>query len=163
MRLSAVTAKLTLLLAILSGLATAQVVLTGNSFTSSATPKTNYSNSIALVVCAGSNTYLQFSFAGLPAGLNGSNISGANVVVYVDAVIAAGTIDVYTVKGSWSQGTITYNNAPALGSKILSAVPISTAGNPGTDGKSGEIRGNPGKSGDRRDCPHFFQRNPAFM
>ncbi len=128
MRLSAMTAKLTLMFAILSGLASAQVVLTGNSFTSSATPKTNYSNSIALVVCSGSNTYLQFSLAGLPPTVNGTNISAANLVVYVDAVIAAGTVDVYAVSGSWSASTITYNNAPALGSKILSAVPISTAG-----------------------------------
>jgi hypothetical protein len=154
MRLSAITAKLTLMFAILSGLASAQAVLTGNSFTSSATPKTNYSNSIALVVCSGSNTYLQFSFAGLPSTVNGTNISAANLVVYVDAVVAAGAVDVYAVSGSWSASTITYNNAPALGSKILSAVPISTAGNPGTDGKSGEIRGNPGTDGT---APIFFK------
>ena len=84
-----------------------QIVLTGNSFTSSAAPKTNYSTSIALVVGSGSNTYLQFSFAGLPAGLNGSNVSAANVVVYVDAVATAGTMDVYAVNGSWSASTIT--------------------------------------------------------
>jgi Kelch motif/Collagen triple helix repeat (20 copies)/Galactose oxidase, central domain len=128
MRRSAMTAKLTLMFAILSGLATAQVVLSGNSFTSSATPKTNYSNSIALVVGAGSNTYLQFSFANLPAGLNGSNVSAASVVVYVDAVGTAGTVDVYAVSGPWSASTITYNNVPALGSKILSTVPVSATG-----------------------------------
>jgi len=105
-----------------------QVVLTGNSYTSSLTPKTNYSASIAMVVGSGANTYLQFSFNGLPAGLNGSNVSAANVVVYVDAALISGTMDVYAVNGSWSASTITYNNAPALGSKILSAVPVSTTG-----------------------------------
>jgi len=113
---------------LISALAYGQAVLTGNSFTSSATPKTNYSTSIALMVGSGENTYLQFSLAGLPAGLNGSNISAANVVVYVDAVASSGTWDVYAVAGSWSASTITYNNAPALGSKILSKVPISTTG-----------------------------------
>jgi Collagen triple helix repeat (20 copies) len=103
-------------------------VLTGNSFTSSVTPKINYSASIALVVGGGSSTYLQFSFAGLPGGINGANISAANVVVYVDAAVTAGSMDVYAVSAPWSSNTITYNNAPALGSKILSAVPVSAPG-----------------------------------
>jgi Bacterial Ig-like domain (group 2)/Collagen triple helix repeat (20 copies) len=116
-------------LAMLIGtLAHGQAIISGNSFTSSVTPKTNYSNSIALVVGSGANSYLQFSFANLPAGLSGSNISGANVVVYVDAVLASGTMDVYAISGSWSANTITYNNAPVLGSKIASAVPVSTTG-----------------------------------
>lgn len=116
------------LLLLLSALLQSQVVLTGNSFTSSATPKTNYSTSIALVVGAGTNTYLQFGFSGLPAGLNGSNISAANLVVYVDAVLCSGTVDVYTVNGPWSASTITYNTAPPLGSQILGAVPVSKTG-----------------------------------
>ena len=113
---------------LISTLAQGQAVLNGNSFTSSATPKINYSASIALVVGSGTNTYLQFSFAGLPSSLNGSNVSAANLVVYVDAVATAGTMDVYAVSGSWSASTITYTNAPPLGSKILSAVPVSTTG-----------------------------------
>jgi hypothetical protein len=128
MRFTAIAMRLGLFVAILSGLAAAQVVLTGNSFTNSTAPKANYGASIALVVGPGSNTYLQFSFANLPAAFNGSNISAASVVIYVDAVGTAGTMDVYAVKGSWSQGTITYSNAPALGSKILSAVPVSATG-----------------------------------
>jgi len=108
--------------------AAAQAVLTDDSFTASSTPKTNYGTSIALAVCSGSTTYLKFSFASLPAGLNGSNVSGANIVLYVDAVLASGNMDVYAVNGSWSEGTITYNNAPALGSQILSAVPVGKTG-----------------------------------
>jgi len=128
MNSSHVLSKLLLFALLVTAGSYGQVVLTGNSFTSPATPKTNHSASIALVVGSGSNTYLQFGFAGLPAGLNGSNVSAANVVVYVDAVLTSGTMDVYVVNGSWSQGTITYNNAPALGSKILSAVPVTTTG-----------------------------------
>jgi hypothetical protein len=120
--------KLTLLLWLVAAVSQAQVVLTGNSFTNSAYPKTNYSTSIALVIGSGENTYLQFSFAGLPSGLNGNNVSAANVVVYVDAVSTAGTMDVYAVASSWSASTITYNNAPTLGTKILSAVPVSKTG-----------------------------------
>jgi hypothetical protein len=120
--------KLTLWLSLVTAISHGQVVLTGNSFTSSATPRINYSASIALVVGPGSNTYLQFGFPGLPSALNGSNISAANAVVYVDALLCSGTMDVYVVNGAWSANTITYNNAPALGTKILSAVPVSATG-----------------------------------
>lgn len=128
MTFGAKVGKVALLLTLVSAVMQGQVVLTGNSFTSSVSPKTNFSSSIAMVVGPGSNTYLQFSFASLPSGINGSNISAANVVVFVDAVLASGTMDVYAVNGSWSANTINYNNAPPLGSKILSAVPISATG-----------------------------------
>ncbi len=52
----------------LSVAASAQTVLTDDSFTSSATPKVNYGNSISLVVTSGANSYLKFSFANLPPG-----------------------------------------------------------------------------------------------
>jgi hypothetical protein len=99
--------RLILLVAVFSALAGAQVVLTDDAFTWSQTPKANYGNQIALVVCSGANTYLKFSFANLPSGINGTNISGANVVLYVDAVLNSGTMDVYVVNGSWSEGSIT--------------------------------------------------------
>src|SRR5271165_1769027 len=103
-----------LLFAVFSALSRAQVVVTDDANTSSLTPKTNYGGSIALIVCSGSNTYIKFSFANLPSGINGSSISGANAVLYVDAVLTSGAMDVYAVSGPWSEGTITYNNAPAL-------------------------------------------------
>jgi hypothetical protein len=117
-----------LLFAVFSALSRAQVVVTDDANTSSFTPKTNYGSSIALIVCSGSNTYIKFSFANLPSGINGTSISGANAVLYVDAVLASGTMDVYAVNGSWSEGTITYNSAPVLGNKILSAVSVSKTG-----------------------------------
>jgi hypothetical protein len=119
---------LMLLVTALSALAGAQVVLTDDAFTWSQTPKANYGNQIALVVCSGTNTYLKFSFASLPSGLNGTNISGASVVLYADAVLTSGTMDVYAVSGSWSEGSITYNNAPALGNKLLSTVSVTKTG-----------------------------------
>src|ERR1700736_5823766 len=102
------------LVIVLSALAGAQVVLTDGAFTWSQTPKANYGNQIALVVCSGTNTYLKFNFASLPSNLNGTNVSGANVVLYADAVLNSGRMDVYAVNGSRSEGSITYNTAPAL-------------------------------------------------
>jgi len=89
------------------------VVVTDDANTSSSSPKTNYGSSIALIVCSGSNTYMKFGFAILPSDINGGNVSGANVL-YVDALLTSATMDVYAVNGSWSEGTIGYNSAPAL-------------------------------------------------
>jgi hypothetical protein len=92
------------------------------------TAKTNYGAGIALLVGSGSTAYLKFSFANLPAGLNGSNVSSATVTLYVDGVLTSGNMDVYAVSGSWSESTITYNTAPGLGSQILSGVSVYKTG-----------------------------------
>ena len=117
-----------LLLALLSALAQAQVVVTDDANTSSLSPTKNFGSSIALIVCSGSNTYIKFSTANLGSGLTGSNVSKATLTLYVDAVLTSGTMDVYQVNGSWSEGKITYNSAPALGTKLLSAVSVSSTG-----------------------------------
>lgn len=119
---------ITLLVSVLCVVSAAQVVLTDDCYTWSLTPKTNYGAAIALVVGSGTTSYMKFSFANLPSGINGSNVSDASVVLYVDAVLTSGTMDVYAVNGSWSESTITYNTAPPLGNKLLSAVSISKAG-----------------------------------
>lgn len=105
-----------------------QAVLTDDSYTWSLTGKSNYGGSIALVVCSGSNSYLKFSFASLPAGITGNNISGATLVLYTDTVLSAGTVDLYQVSSTWSEGAITWNTAPALGAKIQGGVSVSKTG-----------------------------------
>jgi hypothetical protein len=51
-------------------------------------------------------------------------VSKATVILYTDYVLTSGTTDVYQVNGPWSEGKITYNNAPALGTKLFSAVSV---------------------------------------
>ena len=113
---------------LLGTLASGQVVVTDDAFTTSVRPAANFGNSIALTVGLRSNTYLKFSFAQLPATLTSSNVSGASLVLYVDAVLTAGTVDVYEVGAPWSENTITNNNAPPLGAKILSGIPVNANG-----------------------------------
>ena len=117
-----------LLLAVLSTLAQAQVMVTDDANTSSAYPTRNFGSSIALLVGSGSNTYIKFSLANLGAGVTGSNVSKATLIFYTDYVLTAGTMDVYQVNGSWSEGKITWNNAPALGTQLFSAVSVSNTG-----------------------------------
>jgi hypothetical protein len=112
---------LMLLVAVFSALAGAQVVLTDDASTSSLYPTKNFGSGIALIVCSGSNTYLKFSLANLGSGVSGSNVSKATLILYTDFVLTSGTMDVYQVNGSWSEGKITYNNAPALGTKLFTA------------------------------------------
>lgn len=120
--------RLTLLFVILSALAQAQVIVTDDANTSSLYPTKNFGGSIALLVGCGSNSYVKFSFANLGPGITSSNVSKATLVLYADYVLTSGTVDVYQVNGSWSEGAITWNNAPALGTKLFRAVPITKAG-----------------------------------
>ena len=117
-----------LLLGVFSALAHAQVVITDDANTSSFFPTTNFGNSIALIVCSGSNTYIKFGIVNLGSGVTGSNVSKATLTLYVDAVLTSGTMDVYQVNGSWSEGKITYNSAPALGTKLFGAVSVGKTG-----------------------------------
>jgi hypothetical protein len=116
------------LVAILGGLASAQAVVTADANTSSIFPTANFGNSIALLVCSGSNTYIQFDLSDLGSGVTGSNVSKATLILYTDFVLASGTMDVYQVNGSWSEGKITWNNAPMLGTKLYSAVSATSTG-----------------------------------
>jgi hypothetical protein len=70
-----------LLLAVFSAFAQAQVVVTDDANTSSFLPTTNFGNSIALLVCSGSNTYIKFSTANLGSGVTGSNVSKATLTL----------------------------------------------------------------------------------
>ena len=123
-----ILAVMILLFAVLSALTQAQVVLTDDANTFSFTPKSNYGDSIALIVCSWSNAYIKFSMANLGPGITSSNVSKASLVLYADFVLTSGTMDVYQVNGSWSEGSITYNNAPTLGAKLFSAVPVTKPG-----------------------------------
>jgi hypothetical protein len=104
------------------------VVVTDDPNTSSLSPTKNFVGSIALIVCSGSNTYIKFSLANLGSAVTGSNVSKATLILYTDFVLTPGTTDLYQVGGSWSEGKITWNNAPALGTQLFSAVSVTSPG-----------------------------------
>src|ERR1700732_4815632 len=119
MRIGRNFCRLLLSLALFGAIAHGQAVITDDANTSSLYPTKNLGGSIALIVCSGSNSYVKFSFANLGSGVTNSNVSKASLVLYADFVLASGTMDVYQVNGSWSEGSITSNNAPALGTKLF--------------------------------------------
>lgn len=83
---------------------------------------TNFGNGIALRVATNATGYVQFNLSAVPAG---SFVSKATLRLYVNAVIAAGSFDVYEVNGRWDENTLTYNTQPLpLGVSATRALPI---------------------------------------
>ena len=100
----------------------AQAPPSADTFVSSAFPKRNYGRWISLVVAQGTTSYVQFNLAGIPAG---ATVSKATLRLYVDAVAAKGTFDVYELNGAWNENTLTYGTPPpALGASATGGRPI---------------------------------------
>ncbi len=100
----------------------AQITPLQDAYTDSAKPTTNYGSATTLAVDGATDTtYIQFNLASIPSG---SSVSQATLKLYADAVTTAGSFNVDYVNGTWSESTITYNMAPALGVAIASNITI---------------------------------------
>ncbi len=114
-------------LCLLSG-AYAQLTPSADSFTNTASPTTNYgSNTLLGVESASQTAYIQFNLSSIPAGYTGSEISKATLKLFVNSVTTAGSFNVDYVNGTWTESTLTANNAPALGKTIAASVPLVAA------------------------------------
>jgi hypothetical protein len=115
-----------LVLGLLSCLgAYAQVTPSADAYTNSADPTTNYGATTLLAVDGASQiTYIQFNLASIPSG---ASVSQATLKLYVNAVTRAGSFNVDYANGTWAENTITHNLAPALGTTIVSSVPVTAA------------------------------------
>jgi len=118
-----------LLLILLMGVsaitAFAQITPAADAYTDTASPDTNYGARALLDVGSPSQTtYIQFDLSSIPSGYTGSSIAKATLKLYVNAVTMAGSFNVDYVNGSWSEGTITANLGPALGTTIVPSVAL---------------------------------------
>ena len=103
----------------------AQITPSGDSYTNTATPTTNYGSKPLLDVDATSQvTYIRFDLSSIPSG---ASVNQATLKLYVNSVTTAGSFNVNYVIGSWSEGTITSSNAPAQGNTIASGVVVGAA------------------------------------
>jgi hypothetical protein len=80
-----------------------------------------------LYVGNGNTAYLQFDLSSLPAGLTSSQISRATLTLFVNRVIAPGSLTVAPVTGTWSEYGITAATAPGAGA-ATATTPVSAAG-----------------------------------
>src|SRR5271166_3792602 len=104
-----------------------QLTPVGDSYTNTAATTTNYGAQKLLDVESTQTTFIQFDLSAIPTGYTGADITKATLKLYVNAVTKAGSFNVDYVNGTWSEGTIDANNAPALGSTIAASVPLTTA------------------------------------
>lgn len=94
-----------------------QVQLIGDSWVSANQPTLNFGTQQMMPVGATggpnglTNVFVQFDLSTVPEG---SQINAAHLVLYVDMLQKAGTIQSYAVAAPWNEATITFNNAPAL-------------------------------------------------
>src|SRR5215831_18281078 len=112
-------------LAVAAHFAAAQIPATDDGYNASSSPGNNYGTQSQLnVIGPGVNSYVRFDMSALPAGLTNSNVSKATMRLNINGVTTGGTFDVYLVTSSWTEGGLTFNNAPTLGAKVASAVNI---------------------------------------
>src|SRR4051794_24055014 len=75
--------------------ASAQLRLTDDSYTQQNAPNANNGNdgtvSVQGSATTARRTYLRFNISSLPAGINSSNLSGANLVLFASTVNSSGT------------------------------------------------------------------------
>jgi hypothetical protein len=103
----------------------AQITPSADAYTNTADPTTNYGANVLLYVDGATEIgYIQFNLSSIPTG---ASISQATLKLYVNAVTTAGSFNVDYVSGTWSESKITHSLAPALGTAIVSSVPLTTA------------------------------------
>jgi hypothetical protein len=97
-------------------------VIVGDSYVNSNLPAQTFGTLSQLSVGAGTQALLQFGFTGLPAAATGSSVSKAVLVLYVDKVTAAGSVDIGLVTTPWTESGVTFSTAPTVGTVLGSAV-----------------------------------------
>lgn len=114
------------------GIARAQLPVTDDSYTQQNSPNANFGNAGTLAILASPtasrNVYIRVSLSPLPAGLTGSNISIATLMLFTNTVSGAGTFDIYLVTSPWTENSITFNTAPGLGALVASGIAVPALG-----------------------------------
>jgi hypothetical protein len=105
----------------LPSLRAAEVPLAGDTYLSSAAPTSNFGAATSLVIAPGNAGLVQFDLTTVPAS---STIAKAYLRLYVNKVIAGGTLNFAAVTSSWSENAVTFNTQPAAGAVFASA-PVS--------------------------------------
>jgi hypothetical protein len=104
-----------------------QITPSGDAYTNTAAPTTNYGAKTLLDVESSQTTYIQFNLSSIPSGYTSADVTKATLKLYVNAATTAGSFNVDYVNGTWSESAITANNAPALGTTIAASVPLIAA------------------------------------
>src|SRR2546430_5143576 len=94
----------------------AQITPSGDAYTNTALPTTNFGDKPLLDVQSSTQiAYIQFDLLSLPAGYTSANLAKATLKLYVNAAPSAGSFNVDFVNGTWTEKNITAGLSPALG------------------------------------------------
>ena len=90
---------------------------------------TNFGASPLLQVGATANAgstraFIKFNLSSLPAGTNVTSISKVNLILFVNTVGTAGTLQVSQLTSAWSEGTVTFSTEPTTGA-VVGTIPVS--------------------------------------
>ena len=69
--------------------------------------------------------YVRFDLTTLPAGTRGADVARAVLRLWVAKVARGGMFDVHSVRGGWSEDTLTAANAPGVGRDELIGITVS--------------------------------------
>ena len=99
---------------------TAQTVVpSDDAHVNSALPAVNFGNLPFLEVGGTSRTFIRVrSFSSLPAGTGTAAGSRVNLVLWVNRVGTAGSIQVSEASGAWTEGAVTSNTQPSAGTSV---------------------------------------------
>ena len=89
-------------------------------------PSQNFGSLSQLSIGGGTRALIQFSLTSLPAGVTGSSLSKATLVLYVDTITVPGALDIGLVGGPWSEASVTSATAPPIGAVLGSVVTSTT-------------------------------------
>ncbi len=102
----------------LPALCAADAPLVGDAYVSSAAAATNFGAATSLVIAPGNAGLVQFDLSGIPVS---ATIAKAYLRVYVNKVVAGGTLNFALAASPWSEGAVTFNTQPGVGSTFAGA------------------------------------------
>ncbi len=107
--------------AVLSISAVAQAPPSADAYVTSTQPEANFGGSAFLPVQVGTTSYIRLNLGVFPAG---STVAKATLRLYVNAVAAPGSFDVYQLGSGWTEKGVTSNSAPPLGPSATGGRPV---------------------------------------
>ena len=99
-------------------LCAADAPLVGDAYVSSASAATNFGAATSLIIAPGNAGLVQFDLTAIPPS---STIAKAYLRVYVNKVVAGGTLNFALATSSWSEGAVTFNTQPGVDTTFATA------------------------------------------
>jgi hypothetical protein len=70
---------------------------------------------------------VQFDLTTLPGSVTASSVSKATLLLFVDRVVTAGTVNISVASGTWTESGVNGTNAPTAAASVASLVTVATA------------------------------------